>query len=264
MQHTTRLLLILLFISGIISGTSAQVVISSTSPAPTEDGSAVLELISPDMGLLIPKVTIDDLTTADPVSSPAPGLLVYNLGGGTVPNNTVEGFYFWDGSKWTEVINDKRVFANEQFGELYEIVSGGTPKVVNLGTSGIWTGWKTAEEGILSDGMTADTTHAFADQMFISRYGLYNIQLAMSVGGSQNQQITSSVWVIDAATSTPTETRIKVFSKMGSQGALISGSSIGVLELFPGDILDLRFTSNSSGETLNIYSINLIVTKVGE
>lgn len=263
MQHITRLLFILLFISGIITHASAQVVISNTTPA-AEQGSAVLELQSTDMGLLIPKVTIDVLNTADPVTDPAPGLLVYNLGGGTVPNVTVEGFYFWDGFKWTEVINAKRVFANEQFGELYEIITGGIATEVNLGTAGTWTGWKTAEEGILSDGMSADTTNSFADQMHISRYGLYNIQLSMSVGGSQNQQITSSVWVIDALTSTQTETRIKVFSKMGSQGALISGSSLGVLELFPGDILDLRFTSNSSGETLNIYSINLIVTKVGE
>lgn len=257
--------LIKLFLAGILipvfflNQADAQVVINSAASNPTADGSAVLELQSTDMGFLVPKVTLTALNDVSPISStpPATGLLVYNTGGAVV-----EGFYFWANGLWNEVINDKRVFANEQFGELYEIITGGTATEVSLGTSGTWTGWKTAEEGILSNGITADTTDAFADKIFISRYGLYTIQLALSVGGSQNQTITSSIFYTRA--SVETETRIQVYSKMGSQGALISGSSIGVLELFPGDELDLRFTSNSNGETLNIYSINYIVTKVGE
>jgi len=258
MKYFFRLSLLCLFIAGVFANPlTAQVVISSTTTTPTADGSAILELQSPDMGFLIPKFALDDLATPAPVTSPATGLLIYNSGG-----VAEDGFYFWDGNRWVEVINEKRVFANEQFGELYEIITGGAPKTVDLTTADTWYGWKTAEEGTLSTGMTADTTDAFADKMFISRYGLYNIQLAMSVGGSQNQTITSSVFIIRSTVDT--ETRIKVFSKMGSQGALISGSSMGVLELFPGDILDLRFSSNSNGETLDIYSINFIVTKVGE
>jgi len=259
MQKFVKIFLFCLIAGMMVGPLSGQVVINSTTTTPTADGSALLELQSPDMGFLIPKITLTaDLTDPSPVAAPATGLLIYNLIGGS----QAEGFYFWDGSKWTEVINEKRVFANEQFGELYEIISGGTPTTVALTTSGTWYGWNSAWKGTLSTGMTADTTLAFASKMYISRYGLYNIQLAMSVGGSQNQTITTSVFIVNGATET--ETRIKVFSKMGSQGALISGSSMGVLELVSGDELDIRFSSNSNGETLDIYSINFIVTKVGE
>ncbi|HSG67244.1 MAG TPA: hypothetical protein VK994_00960, partial [Bacteroidales bacterium] len=194
---------------------------------------------------------------AAPVTSPATGLLVYNTS-----SLTQQGFYFWDGSKWNEVINEKRVFANEQFGELYEIAPGGTPTLVELISNTAWYGWISSTRGTLSTGMTADTANIFADKMFISKYGLYNIQLSLSIGGTQNQQITSSIFVVRGATEI--ETRIKVFSKISSAGDLISGSSIGVLELFPGDEVDLRFKTTNNNEDLFIYSINLIVTKVGE
>jgi hypothetical protein len=111
-------------------------------------------------------------------------------------------------------------------------------------------------------GITVDTINTYADQMILSKYGLYKIQLSMSLGGTQNQQITSSVFIVNATDTT--ETRIKILSKISSAGDLISGSSIGVLELFPGDALDLRFTSTNNGEDLFIYSINLIATKIGE
>ena len=144
---------------------NAQVVISSTTTTPNEDGSAILELQSPDMGLLIPKFAINDLNQASPVVDPAEGLLIYNTSSSTEP-----GFYFWDGSMWREVINDQRVFANEQFGELYEIDTDGTPTLIELTTAGQWYGWKSAEEGIVSLGMTSDTANAFADKLNLTRY----------------------------------------------------------------------------------------------
>ena len=259
MKYLFRLSLLCLFIAGVFTNPlTAQVVVSSTTTTPTADGSAVLELQSPDMGILIPKFVLNDLTTPAPVAAPAEGLLIYNIGGATAE---VEGFYFWANGEWNEVINDKRVFANEQFGELYEIAPAGTPTLVELTDKTLWYGWVSATNGTLSPGITTNTTHAFSDKMFISKYGLYNIQLSMSFGGSQNQQITSAVFVVNGS---ETETRIKVLSKISSAGDLISGSSIGVLELFPGDTLDLRFQSTNNGEDLFIYSINYIVTKVGE
>ncbi|MEN8224260.1 MAG: hypothetical protein ABFS05_02770 [Bacteroidota bacterium] len=260
MKHFVRIFFVSLFIAGVfVKPLTAQLVISSVSTNPTGDDAAIVDLQSPDKGFLIPRFALDDATTAAPIAStPVPdGLMIYNEGG-----LEPDGFYFWDGAKWIEIINRNRIFANEQFGELYEIAPAGIPTTVALTTASQWYGWSTASSGTLSTGMTADLTNTFADKLAISQYGLYKIQLSMSIGGSQNQQVTSSIFVIDGTGST--ETRIKVLSKISSAGDLISGSSIGVLELFPLDSLDLRFQSTNNGETLEIHSINFIVTKVGE
>lgn len=264
MRNLIKFILVGVIMFGLyVNHADAQVVINSATPDPTADGSAVLELQSTDMGFLVPKVTLTALNDASPISStpPATGLLVYNTGG-----TIEEGFYFWDGSFWTEMINDKRLFAYEQFGELYEIISGGIPTEVALANGGAYTGWTTATQGTISTGITTDLTNAVADKMIISRYGLYSIHIALSIAGSQNQLATSTVFIVRDPGTGPVdiETRITVTSKMAGGGALISGSSIGVLELFPGDELDLRFKSDSNNETIDIYSINYIVTKVGE
>jgi hypothetical protein len=260
MRNSFGQLLITLFLVTLFTHSlTAQVVISSTSTTPVEDGSAVLELQSPDMGLLIPKFAIDDLTDQAPVTSTpaAVGLLVYNTSTITEP-----GFYFWDGSIWREVINDQRVFANEQFGELFEIDTLGTPTLIELNIADQYYGWKSAKEGIISAGMSADTANALADRMNITKYGLYKVAVSLSIGGTQNQQITTSVFIVRGGVDI--ETRIKVLTKISSQGDLNSGSSVGVLELFPGDAIDLRFKTNNNNEDIEIYSINYIATKVGE
>ncbi len=70
----------------------AQVGIQTDNP----DASAVLDIVSLDKGLLIPRISLSNsLENPSPVSSPAVGLLVFNTG----PEQTT-GFYFWTGTKW--------------------------------------------------------------------------------------------------------------------------------------------------------------------
>ncbi len=66
----------------------------------TPNSSALLDLNANNKGLLIPRVSLvasNNGTT--PVSSPATGLLVYNITGGAMAS----GFYYWDGSQWVQV-----------------------------------------------------------------------------------------------------------------------------------------------------------------
>ncbi len=71
---------------------NAQVGIQTDTP----DASAMLDIVSPDKGLLIPRLSLTaDLSSQAPVNAPATGLLVYNAG-----SNQAEGFYFWTGSQW--------------------------------------------------------------------------------------------------------------------------------------------------------------------
>jgi hypothetical protein len=81
---------------------SAQMGVGTNSP----DSSAMLDIFSPNKGLLIPRVALTAANQAGPVNNPATGLLVYNTAtAGTAPNNVVPGFYFWTGSRWYPAVN---------------------------------------------------------------------------------------------------------------------------------------------------------------
>lgn len=67
----------------------------------TPDGSAMLDVVASDKGLLIPRVNIDDLTTEAPVSSATTSLLVYNTN-----TTTGVGYHYWDGSKWVKLFDN--------------------------------------------------------------------------------------------------------------------------------------------------------------
>jgi len=64
----------------------------------TPDASAILDITAADKGLLIPRVALNDHTTAAPVTSPTEGLLIYNATG-----TEAHGFWYWDGSQWVQV-----------------------------------------------------------------------------------------------------------------------------------------------------------------
>ncbi|CAM4183375.1 MULTISPECIES: hypothetical protein [Flavobacterium] len=75
---------------------NAQVGINTTNP----DNSSMLDITATDKGLLIPRVSIPNLNVAAPITNPATSLLIFNT-------NTITGvgFYYWDGSKWTQLID---------------------------------------------------------------------------------------------------------------------------------------------------------------
>jgi len=62
------------------------------------DGSAMLDVKATDKGILIPRVQLDDASTASPVTSPVEGLMIYNLTG-----TEEKGFYFWNGTEWLKL-----------------------------------------------------------------------------------------------------------------------------------------------------------------
>lgn len=69
-----------------------QIGIMTTDP----DASAQLDINSNNKGILIPRLELSsDLSSPDPVSSPAEGLLIFNIG-----IDQQEGLYYWSGSRW--------------------------------------------------------------------------------------------------------------------------------------------------------------------
>ena len=80
---------------------NAQVGIGTTSL----ENDLLLKVSSPNKGVLLPNLSILDLSMASPVTNPAFGLLAYNNYSGK------EGFNFWDGSKWNELVDSKNVYS---------------------------------------------------------------------------------------------------------------------------------------------------------
>ncbi len=77
----------------------AQVGINTDNSSP--DPSAMLEVKSADKGFLPPRVALQSANSAAPVTSPAIGLLVWNIAvSGDVPNDVVPGYYYWNGTRW--------------------------------------------------------------------------------------------------------------------------------------------------------------------
>lgn len=66
--------------------------------------SALLDVdaaTTPSLGILIPRISLQAINLASPVTSPATSLLVYNTVSASTGTNAVSpGYYYWDGTKW--------------------------------------------------------------------------------------------------------------------------------------------------------------------
>jgi hypothetical protein len=65
----------------------------------TPNASAKLDVYATDKGFLPPRVTLTSATVAAPITSPAEGLLVYNLGS----DGLQAGYYYWNGASWATI-----------------------------------------------------------------------------------------------------------------------------------------------------------------
>ncbi len=64
----------------------------------------MLDIVSSNLGLLIPRVALTASNAAGPITSPTTSLMVYNTAtAGTIPNAVTPGFYYWNGTKWVSL-----------------------------------------------------------------------------------------------------------------------------------------------------------------
>ena len=96
----------------------AQTGIGTTTP----NASAKLDVSSSEKGFLPPRVALTATNAFAPVTglsgstalATAAGLLVYNTNTtGTAPNNVVPGYYYWNGTLWTQISNGLIVDASK-------------------------------------------------------------------------------------------------------------------------------------------------------
>jgi hypothetical protein len=96
MKHLIFTIFVCLYIQSIY----AQVGIGTTTP----ESSAMLEVSSSNKGFLPPRVSLTATNAASPITSPATGLLVYNIAtAGSSPNQVSPGYYYWNGTAWLKL-----------------------------------------------------------------------------------------------------------------------------------------------------------------
>ncbi|MEL6810353.1 MAG: hypothetical protein AAFP76_03340 [Bacteroidota bacterium] len=94
----TILILVCAFFAQLIHG---QIGIGTTAPDP----SAVLDVSAADKGLLIPRVSLPNVTTTtlDGVNNAATGLLIWNTNASTVGGNGIGLYFYSDASIWESI-----------------------------------------------------------------------------------------------------------------------------------------------------------------
>ncbi len=107
----------------------------------TPHSSAKLHLEDANRGILIPRVSIGNVSLAAPVTTPATGLLVFNTnavttgGGGT-------GFYYWDGTQWVMLGTGNHNTLDMAYDEggpgAGRIIAADAGTVEINGTGGLW------------------------------------------------------------------------------------------------------------------------------
>lgn len=73
--------------------------------------SAAVDIVSPNKGLLIPRVALQADNLAAPITNPEPSLLVFNT---TATNNLTKGFYYWTGTNWEPFTTESTDSDNQQ------------------------------------------------------------------------------------------------------------------------------------------------------
>ena len=146
-MNTLFRFLVLLGLLMAIPGLSSfsQVIISSDNSS--AHPSAMLEVKSTDKGFLPPRVALTAITAADPVVTPAVGLLVYNTASaGTTPDNVIPGYYYWNGTIWISLAPPQGTNPGDMIywgGMQWVIVSSGSPGQIlqlSLANTPAWSG----------------------------------------------------------------------------------------------------------------------------
>lgn len=154
-MKTKKILKLVLLLTFMFSNLmhSQNIGINTESPDP----SAMLHIESNNMGLLIPKVNISNLSSASPVSNPAIGLLVYNTNTITGP-----GFFFWNGTGWVSLFS-KVDFDNTPAGGI------NSSNISNWNTAYSW--GNHANAGYAASSHTHDASHIVSGTLYVSRGG---------------------------------------------------------------------------------------------
>jgi hypothetical protein len=161
----------------------AQTGIGTTAP----HASAKLEVSASDKGFLPPRVTLTSATTAAPISSPAEGLLVYNLGSVGLQ----AGYYYWNGVSWATIATASLSGDNVQSTSLVKLYQEAYSTASNKAPSSGGFSFTVPVSGRYEFNFNCTAWNANGSKVLLT----YNIRQGTTVLGSDYHESTSSnVW----------------------------------------------------------------------
>jgi hypothetical protein len=161
----------------------AQTGIGTTAP----HASAKLEVSASDKGFLPPRVTLTSATTAAPISSPAEGLLVYNLGSVGLQ----AGYYYWNGVNWATIATASLSGDNVQSTSLVKLYQEAYSTASNKAPSSGGFSFTVPVSGRYEFNFNCTAWNANGSKVLLT----YNIRQGTTVLGSDYHESTSSnVW----------------------------------------------------------------------
>lgn len=236
-----------------VNAATSQVAINTTGNDPHP--SAALDIDAPDKGMLIPRVVLTSTgDNSNPVSNPAIGLLVYNIGNGMLE----PGIYQWTGEQWSALATIEQVqnvvhgpLSFGIYGEIYEYHDAGASSEIDIPGANSYSYWTTGTEGDIN------TLSFNNSSLTVQNPGIYSVSFSSVV------QATSGGKIVDAALFVNNirqdDMHGRVWFKEGNKSQDISFS--GLINLSENDQVKVGFTMNSNG-TIKLEMANLSLTRL--
>jgi hypothetical protein len=143
------------------------------------------------------------------------------------------------------------------FGTMLEHSDPAT-STINFATASVFVPWVSASAGNLSSYITFES-NAGGDRLVVGPGGAgsYSVDLSVSFSGSNNIQVEGAVFINNVE-----QEVIRPHRKLSSSGDLGSMSAGNMVSLSSGDYIDVRFNSNTSSTSINIFYCSLRIVRV--
>lgn len=257
----------------------AQAVLSTTDNPVTADPSAMLQIVSPDRGLLMPRVSMV-VNEGKPVPSninvtPSDGLLVFNFNGSNA--DVSRGFWYFDAElndgEWVFYSDLNTVEATQSlddFAEMFEVQDYGAGTYYELSPD-YFLPWRSGTPGLKGDAfefiddeevMVLPTVSDTADRFKINTgvEAVYSVIISATIASTTpSNTVTGQLFINDVAAE-------NIFFRNTYQlkDKPTSLNTSGNVQLGPNDKLDFRFKSVDKNKGIKVEYINIRLTKLGE
>lgn len=216
------------------------------------NSSAMLEVHSTDKGVLIPRMALDDASTAAPVSTPAEGLMIYNDGGAEP-----EGFWYWTGTKWVRFASNDGTVDIERF-PMGEVFMEGNSTATAIGNTTTY--YKAAGTTTLGSTYNMDNAAGISNRLRYtgSKTKMFHVAVTFSAYSAGSNDI---MYARVYKNGVPLNNCL-VSAKLGGSGDRTSTAIHVMANLAQNDYLELYVRNSSAASNITVTELNFFAMGV--